>query len=463
MPRTTHVKAVAVLSAVALLAACGGSEEEPVEPPAQDGSEPAADSNTDSDVDTGTDTDTSTESAAMTEEPAAGGSGGGNTGDTFTLGYILPETGQLAVLGPPQIEALGLAISDINAAGGVLGSEVPEPIAGDEAGQDTVAQASADRILAENPSAIVGAAATGMSLAIIDRVTGAGVMQCSGSNTAPTFTDYDDNDLYIRTAPSDALQGPILANTIIDDGYSNVAIIARADDYGTGLANATAEGLENAGATVPLNETYDPAATDGFTGAVESVVSAQPDAVVVIGFEEGAQIIQGLLEAGLTPDQVGLYGADGLRIPDLASIVNESDPSVLAGMKGTAPTSVANPDFLADLAEFAPDLGDNTQFAPQVYDCVVTMALAAEAAGSVNAEDFKAEVNDVTSGGEVCASFEECRDLLAEGADIDYDGASGPLDFTDVGEPGRATIEIYEFDEEGALQTVDTVESNPSQ
>jgi ABC-type branched-subunit amino acid transport system substrate-binding protein len=449
MRRTTHLKAVAALSAVALLAACGGEEDEP------------ADDTTSAAETEDMSGETSGDMAGETSEaPAAGGAG--NTSDTFTFGYILPETGQLAFLGPPQISGLGLAIEEINAAGGVLGNEVPAAIAGDEAGQDTVAQASADRILSEDVSAIVGAAASGMSLAVIDRITGAGVMQCSGSNTAPTFTDYEDDGLYIRTAPSDALQGPVLANTIVNDGWTNVAIIARADDYGRGLADATAENLENAGATVALNETYDPNATE-FNAAVESVVSADPDAVVVIAFEEGAQILQGLFEAGLTPDQVGVYGADGLRSADLGSIVNESDPTIIAGMKGTAPASADNPDFLDRLAEFDPDLGDNVQFAPQVYDCAVTMALAAEAAGSVNAQDFKAEVNEVTQGGTECTTFEECRDLLADGEDIDYNGVSGPLDFTDVGEPGRASIEVYEFDDQGELQSVETVESNPSQ
>ncbi len=449
MRRTTHLKAVAALSAVALLAACGGGDDE------------AADETTSAAESEDMGEETADDMAGETSEaPAAGGDG--NTGDTFTFGYILPETGQLAFLGPPQISALGLAIEDLNAAGGVLGTEVPAAIAGDEAGQDTVAQASADRILSQDVSAIVGAAASGMSLAVIDRVTGAGVMQCSGSNTAPTFTDYEDDGLYIRTAPSDALQGPVLANTIVNDGWTNVAIIARADDYGRGLADATAENLENAGATVALNETYDPNATE-FNAAVESVVSAEPDAVVVIAFEEGAQILQGLFEAGLTPDQVGVYGADGLRSADLGSIVNESDPTIIAGMKGTAPASADNPDFLDRLAEFDPELGDNVQFAPQVYDCAVTMALAAEAAGSVNAQDFKAEVNNVTQDGTECTTFEECRDLLADGEDIDYNGVSGPLDFTDAGEPGRATIEVYEFDDEGALQSVETVESNPSE
>lgn len=447
MRRKTHLKAVAALSALALLTACGGTDEEPTDETTEEqGSE-----------DEGGDDEVSetSEGGEAAEEPA-------EVPSEFTLGYILPETGQLAPLGPPQFAGVGLAVQDINAAGGVLGAEIPEPIAGDEAGQDSVAQASADRILAEGVSAIVGAAASGMSLAIYERVTGAGVMQCSGSNTAPTFTDLEDNGLYIRTAPSDALQGPVLGNLIVEDGWTNVAILARADDYGRGLGDATEAALENAGASVAINETYDPAATN-FDGAIESVVSSGADAVVVVAFDEGAQIIQGLIENGLTPGEVGFYGADGLRIPDLGSLVNESDPSVIGGMKGTAPASADNADFLSSLAEFAPDLGDNTQFAPQVYDCVVTMALAAEAAGSADPEDFKAEIVNVTRDGEVCTSFEECKSMLDEGTDIDYDGVSGPLDFVDVGEPGRATIEVYGYDEAGVFESLDSVESNPEE
>lgn len=453
MRRTTHLRAVAALSAVALLAACGGGEDEGSDDTSSAAEETSEDSG-------GEDEEAaSSDDAGASEAPAAGGEG--NTSDTFTFGYVLPETGQLAVLGPPQIEAVGLAIQDINAAGGVLGNEVPDAIAGDEAGQEAAAQQAADRILAEQPSAIIGAAASGMSLAIIDRITGANVMQCSGSNTAPTFTDYEDDDFYVRTAPSDELQGPVLANTVVNDGYSNVAIVARADDYGAGLANATATALENAGATVAVNETYDPMARE-FNAVVSSIESAAPDAVVVIGFEEAAQIIQGLFEAGMTPDQVGLYGADGLRIADLGAILNESDPSVIAGMKGTAPASVDNPDFVERLQEFAPDL-EETQFAPQVYDCAITLALAAEVAGSVNAADFKSEVVNVTKDGTACTSFEECKGLIEDGEDIDYNGASGPLEFTDPGEPNAASIEVYEYDDAGEIQVVETVESNPSE
>ncbi len=391
-----------------------------------------------------------------------GGEGGGEgEGGTLSFGYVLPETGDLAFLGPPQIEAMGYAIQEINDAGGVLGNEIPDPVSGDEANDAAIANQSADRVLSSDVSALIGAAASGMSLAIIDKVTGAGVAQCSGSNTAPTFTDYEDDGFYFRTAPSDALQGPVLADTIVNDGHSNVAIVARADDYGQGLADATATALENAGATVALNETYDPKTTN-FDATVQAINSANPDAVVVIAFEEGTEIISGVIEAGMTPPDTGLYGADGLRNTDLPNLVSSNDPAVLSGMKGTAPASADNEEFVSGLQEFAPDL-EETQFAPQVYDCVNIIALAAEDAGSADAADFKDSVVGVTKDGEQCGNFEECKQLLDDGEDIDYEGASGSLDFIDAGEPGVANIEVYGYNDSGELETLDTVESQPAE
>ncbi|MQA13125.1 MAG: ABC transporter substrate-binding protein [Pseudonocardiaceae bacterium] len=388
-----------------------------------------------------------------------GGQGGGGGNGTLELGYVLPQTGQLAYLGPPQIQAASYAVAQINQAGGVLGQQVPELVPGDESDQAAVANQSADRVLAAGVDGLIGAAASGQSLAIIDKVTGAQVVQCSGSNTAPNFTDYDDGGYYFRTAPSDALQGPVLAETIIADGHSNIAIVARADDYGLGLAEATAQALEEAGATVALNETYDPA-TQNFDAVVQQIQGAQPDAAVVIAFEEGTQILQGMVEAGIGPDAIGVYGADGLRNSELAQLVAPNDPAVLAEMKGTAPASAANEEFLTNLREFAPELTE-VQFAPQVFDCVNIIALAAEVAETDDPTVFKDEIVGVTKDGTPCSSFAECQQLVADGQDIDYQGASGPLDFVPAGEPGTARIEIYRFNQQGALEVVDTVQAQP--
>ena len=404
--------------------------------------------------------------AACGGEAGSGGAGAGGTptpaliGDgTLKVGYVLPETGQLAFLGPPQIQALKLAVKQINAEGGVLGKQIPDPVAADEAGDQAVAQQSADRVLASNVQAVIGAAASGMTLAIIDKITGAKVVECSASNTAPTFTDYRDGGYYFRTAPSDVLQGPVLADTVVSDGHSNIAIVARADDYGKGLADATARSLRQAGAAVALNVTYDPNATN-FNATVQKVVNVKPDAVVVIAFEEGKQILKGLIEAGYGPSKVGVYGADGLRSEELPKLVDPKNPSVLAGMKGTAPASAENAQFVKSLKQFAPGLKE-LQFAPQAYDCMTVIALAAEQARTNNPAVFKNAMVGVTRDGTKCSTFAACRSLVGAGTNIDYQGVSGPLDFIAAGEPGGATIEVYSYDKSGKLQSVKTVQSSP--
>ncbi len=398
---------------------------------------------------------------------SAGEAGGGETAagapalignGTLKVGYVLPETGQLAFLGPPQIQGLKFAIKQINEGGGVLGKQIPAPVAGDEAGDQAVAQQSADRVLAGDVQAVVGAAASGMTLSIIDKITGSKVVQCSASNTAPTFTHYQDGGYYFRTAPSDALQGPVLADTVVSDGYSRVAIVARADDYGKGLADATAKSLRAAGATVAVSDTYDPNTTN-FGAVVQKVTAAKPDAVVVISFEEGKQLLKGLIEAGYGPSNVGVYGADGLRSEELPKLVDPKNPSVLSGMKGTAPASAENAQFTAALKKFDPGLKE-LQYAPQAYDCMTTIALAAEQAKTNDPAVFKNFMVGVTRDGTKCSSFAACKKLIAAGTNINYQGVSGPLDFIAVGEPGEATIEIYSYGK-GSLQTVKTVQSKP--
>ncbi|WP_411149494.1 ABC transporter substrate-binding protein [Streptomyces sp. A30] len=388
---------------------------------------------------------TGTARSAVPAEPGDG---------ELQFGYVLSETGQLAYLGPPMIESVKFAMKTINDAGGVLGEPLPTVVSGDEAGQEAVAVQSADRVLASGVDALIGAAASGMSLAFIDRVTGAGVVQCSGSNTAPTFTDYEDDGFYFRTVPSDSLQGPVLAKAIRGDGHDRVALIARADDYGRGLLESTRNALEDGGATVTLAETYDPKSTN-FDQIVQQVENSRPDAAVVISFEEGTQILQAMIESGLGPDRIGVYGTDGLRSEELPRLVAPNQPGRLDGMKGTAPASETNEKYVKDLKKFAPQLKE-LQFAPQVFDCVTTIALAAEKAESDDPGDFVEEINGITKGGDKCTTFAACKELLADGKDIDYDGVSGPLDFTDAGEPGQATIEVYGYNAKGELQTLRT-------
>ncbi len=365
------------------------------------------------------------------------------TNGVLEIGYILPETGQLAFLGPPMIGAVELAIADINAAGGVLGNDV-KLLTGDEAGDTTVATQSAQRLLGEGVDAIVGAASSSMSLSFIDAVTGAGVTQCSPSNTSPTFTTYDDSGQYFRTAPSDELQGPVLANAVLGDGHTNVAVLARADDYGQGLLNAVVATLTANGGTIAAEITYDPEAAN-FDAEVQQVIDSGADSAILISFDEGAQILSTMIENNVGPADFPVYGAESLKSAGLPALVDPDNANVIDGLKGTAPGSSPDGDTAFVERLVAEKNLEDTLFAPEAYDCAILIALAAQAAGSDDGEDIAAALISVTVDGTDCNTFAACKELLDAGEEINYGGVSGKVDFREPGEPSNGFYEVWEF------------------
>jgi ABC-type branched-subunit amino acid transport system substrate-binding protein len=236
---------------------------------------------------------------------------GNRQGDgTLTIGSILPQTGSLAFLGPPEFAGMKLACNEINEAGGVLDKDIV-CIEGDsgDATTDTANQ-TVDRLLSQDVDAIVGAASSGVSLTVIDKITGAGVVQFSPANTSKELSDYPDKGLYFRTAPSDILQGAVLGEVIAGDGMTTVGIIARNDSYGVGLRDDTTAALEEAGVEVVETQTYDEGAQT-FDAEVQALAAANPDAVLVIAFDEASRIVTTMIENGIGPHDVQVYGTDG--------------------------------------------------------------------------------------------------------------------------------------------------------
>lgn len=226
------------------------------------------------------------------------------------IGSMLPETGSLAFLGPPEFAGVEYAISLINEAGGVLGNPV-EYVQGDSGDTSTdTASTTVDRLLGEGVDAIIGAASSSVSLTVIDKITAAGVIQFSPANTSDKFSTYADNGLYFRTAPADKLQGAVLANLIASDGAATVYIMALDDAYGTGLADSIEANITAAGVTVLGKKIYDPKATT-FDAEVAEIKDANPDAIMLITFDEGSRILRTMVEQGIGPKAKMVYGCDG--------------------------------------------------------------------------------------------------------------------------------------------------------
>ncbi|WP_419925040.1 ABC transporter substrate-binding protein [Candidatus Poriferisocius sp.] len=361
----------------------------------------------------------------------------------LVIGRVMPETGTLAFLAPPMVEGARLAVEDIQAAGGDV-----RLLTGDTGTDPDVASEAVNRLLGEGADVIVGAAASGISQSFIQTLYDAQIPQCSPSNTSPSFSTQDNAAFYFRTVPPDQAVSPIIANVVAADGATNVAIVARADDYGNALADLVGASLDDLGVSSEVIS-YSPDAPS-FDDTVAEVQSVGADAVVLIAFGEGAGIIRGLLEAGVPAG--AMYGSDGIFDPGLPGQVDPSSAGVIDGMKVIGAAGGA--DFSTRLSEFT---GGNLIYGGQAYDCVMVMALAALAAGSTAGPDIIAQVQNVTGGGTKCSDYAECAGLLANGTDIDYDGVSGPLDIDDVGDPtwGRYAVAQYQGGELVATDSQD--------
>ena len=164
----------------------------------------------------------------------------------FRVGGILPLTGNLAFLGPPEISGVGLAVSDINAAGGVNGAQACHDI--QDSGDSTdmsVSTASAGTLVASKPSVVIGAASSSVSLNVVDTFADNKITEVSPANTAVDLSGY--SPWYFRTAPPDGVQGNALGTLISTDGYTKVGFLVFNDTYGTGLRNVVEETVKAAG------------------------------------------------------------------------------------------------------------------------------------------------------------------------------------------------------------------------
>lgn len=367
------------------------------------------------------------------------------------LGCIEDNSGVLDIYGKPIVAVNAMAVDEINAAGGVLGRPVTYTLA-DDGGDAIGAKYGLDSLLVHaKVDAIMGPASSESTLGILQDIRDAHVLTCSGSNTAPELSAAGSGGYYFRTVPSDRFQGPALARVVLAEGRKRVGILARDDSYGRGLGSAVKKELTKGGTKVVADVAYDPHATE-LAGYVGEVVAEQPDAVIVLGLErDGSEIVRSLIATGLGPQQLPIYGADGMRTSGFASAVDFNNPAAVAGIKGTSP-SVAPAGAHNAFPEAFATTGVDPSFSPYYYDCTILTALAAERAKSNEAVKMKDAFASNIRGKQKCSTYAECKKLLEEGKTIAYQGASaGFAHMNKFGrsEPNAGVYDVWAFDNAG--------------
>ena len=338
------------------------------------------------------------------------------------LGILVGFTGPIESLAEPMAKGAELAIKEVSDSGTLLDGATVTPVRADTGCIDNgLATSNAERLIADGVAGIIGGDCSGVTGAVLQNVAiPNGMVMISPSATSPGLSTVEDNDLFFRTAPSDAREGQVMTEVLQDRGIESIALTYTNNDYGKGLADAIKTNFEAAGGEVTISAAHEDGKAD-YSAEVGALASAGGDILVVAGYldQGGLGIIRAALDSGAF-DTFGLPGGmigDSLPAnvgPDLNGSFGQ-----IAGSGG---------EGIEKLTAMAGDAFDATSpYTPESYDAAALFMFAMQAAGSTDPAEYGPKILEVANApgeqifpGELAKGLE----ILKSGGEIDYVGAS---------------------------------------
>jgi branched-chain amino acid transport system substrate-binding protein len=370
--------------------------------------------------------------------------GSGSAMAEVKVGFLGGFSGPLKSLTPSIYKAAKLAIKHVNDQGGVLdGQKIIMPNA-DTTCADTTAAVNAATLLvnSEKVVGLVGAICSSATISAAENVAiPEGVAMVSPASTSPAITSLNDKDLVFRTTPSDLYQGSVMARLLISKGIEKIAITYVNNDYGKGFADALTAAFTAAGGKVEANEPHEEGKAD-YRAKIRALASSGVGTLVVLAYANGSgqTIIHQAVESG---DFDQFVGGDGMVNDTLIGAIGADK---LRGMIATKPgvPDTKSARFFKKLA-WGDDLNPTATFAAQSYDAAFLLALAIEKNGSAEREGLSKALRAVaTAPGEVIlpGEWQKAKALLKAGKEINYEGATGSLEFDKAGDVSGVIIEM---------------------
>ncbi|WP_299612687.1 ABC transporter substrate-binding protein [uncultured Tateyamaria sp.] len=371
---------------------------------------------------------------------------GSVSAEDVKIGVILGFTGPIESLTPSMADGAELAMKEVTDSGLLLDGATVASVRADSTCIDAgAASAAAERLItSDGVDAIMGADCSGVTGAILNNVAVAnGVVMISPSATSPglSHADNEDNGLFFRTAPSDARQGVVITDILIDQGIKEVAVTYTNNDYGKGLADSFQAAFEAAGGSVTINAAHEDGKAD-YSAEVGALAAAGGERLVVAGYVDqgGSGVVRAALDSG---------AFDTFHFPDgmISAKLLENFGSEIDGSSGAHPSP--SEELTAAFGELVGGAFDHTSpFTPESYDAAALIMLAMQAANSKDSADYKGKVMDVANApGEQIGVGELAKGLqiLKDGGEIDYVGATG----VELIGPGEAAGNYREINFDG--------------
>ena len=373
--------------------------------------------------------------------------------EQLRIGVLVDFSGPIAEFAEPTMSAIELAVLHINEAGGVNGQDVVI-VTGDTRVDPTQGVEEARRLIdVEGVHAIVGPLSSTVTLAVVSSVAReARIPVISPSATSPALSTADDDGYLFRTTISDAAQGAVLAQLAADEGLTSVGVLFRDDAYGQGLSEAFAGAFDGDVAAVAYAAKGQPS----YLAELQQAAAGGADVLVAIAFPEEAQVF--LREAIEQEIFTRFLFVDGTRSEGLIEAIGAE---YLDGSRGTAPGSgPATPASEQWDAAYLAEYGElpTVAFLRESYDAVIAVALAAQAADSLDGAAIREQLTRIaTPGGTTFLPGPDgVRDALeaaSRGDDINYEGAATNVDWDAAGDVTSGYIEIWEY-RDGAIATL---------
>ncbi|MCI0573131.1 MAG: ABC transporter substrate-binding protein [Myxococcaceae bacterium] len=348
--------------------------------------------------------------------------------ETLAIGSIITTTGPNSPQGIEQLEAVTLAVEEINAAGGVLGRPL-ELVNRDDRSDPGRGRAAAEALLALGVPVIIGATASEVTLAVSELTRDAKVVQISGSSTSPLLTTAADDGYLFRTCPSDDLQAELVAHRAAAKSFRRAAVVYVPGAYGLGFADAFTTAFTALGGTITVRKEY-ALGRSSYLDLLTEVYATSPETILLVGYPvDGAQIIHDYL-TNFSARGTFWFFTDGLEATEFVTGVGAH--SFTFDHEGTGPGATAGAPYTTFQTAFRRRFGRDivNPININAYDAVFLAALAMQAAGQAEGTAVRDNLVAVSRDGTPFGptQYGEAVAALRSGDDIDYQGASGPVD-----------------------------------
>jgi ABC-type branched-subunit amino acid transport system substrate-binding protein len=406
---------------------------------------------------------------------ADSGCGGGSSNDgtsareaSFQLVVLdlLPLTGDLSTLGVSGRKAADLAAAQVRGAIRRIGARQSIEIVHVDDRSDPKAGIAAARAAVESrpPACITGSWTTGVTVAAANEIANPrGILQITPAATTDGLSKIPDQGLLQRTVLRDSYEGRALADVIDQDlggaGGRTVSVGYENSSYGKSIATEFVKAWRSKSGEVVGPVAYDPrAASYGDVAARISPAGTNVDAFAIFGVASTYQrLAAALLTTGRwSPAQT--YGPDALAARSLPAAAGAEATEGLRGVAPGAPEGTPPTEAFDALYARAPG-PKREAFDAQLFDAVVLCYLSAVKAGKADGRAMAAAVRAISAPPGQRYTWQQLPQAiraLGQGKDIDYDGASGPIDMNAAGDATVGAYDLFRF-RGGRLEVYDQV------